>query len=121
MSAHRLGKAVLEADLQAQDALAALPDYQPANPAFSQANVESALAEMQAARQAELRAQDELGVIRDAAAAAEWRFHEIIIGVKEQVIAQYGKSSDQLQKLGLKRKVEYRRPVKRRPPVPTTA
>ncbi len=48
----------------------------------------------------------------DAAVAAEWRFHEAMQGAKEQVIAQYGKSSDQVQSLGLKKKSEYKRPVR---------
>lgn len=49
---------------------------------------------------------------QDAAAAAEWCFHEAMLGAKEQVIAQYGKSSDQLQALGLKKKVEYKKPAR---------
>ena len=33
-----------------------------------------------------------------------------MLGVKEQVIAQYGKNSDQVQALGLKKKSEYKAP-----------
>jgi hypothetical protein len=33
-----------------------------------------------------------------------------MLAVKEQVIAQYGKSSDQSQSLGLKKKTEYKAP-----------
>jgi hypothetical protein len=50
--------------------------------------------------------------------AAEWRCHEAIMGVKAQVIAQYGRSSDQLQALGLKKQTERKRPARR--PLPTT-
>ncbi len=36
-----------------------------------------------------------------------------MLGVKEQVIAQFGKSSDQVQALGLKKKTEYKAPVRK--------
>ena len=48
-----------------------------------------------------------------AAAAAEWDFHNVMLAVKEQVVAQYGKSSDQVQSLGLKKKSEYKAPARR--------
>ena len=38
----------------------------------------------------------------------EWAFHNLILGAKEQVIAQYGKDSTQVQELGLKRKSDYK-------------
>jgi hypothetical protein len=37
-----------------------------------------------------------------------------MLGVKEQVIAQFGKNSDQLQALGLKKKSEYKAPAARK-------
>jgi hypothetical protein len=109
----RIKPDVLQADLDAQVALAGMTDYKPANANYSAANVATALAALQAAQQAELRAQVALETARDAAAAAEWRFHETMLAVKDQVIAQYGKSSDQLQALGLKKKMEYKRPAAR--------
>ncbi len=108
----RIGPAVLQADLDAQVALAAMTDYKPANAAFSLANITTALTVMQTAQQAELRAQAALDAARDAAAAAEWRFHEAMQGAKTQVVAQYGVNSDQLQALGLKKKSEHKRPVR---------
>lgn len=112
MSSHRISNAVLQADLDAQVALAALTDYKPANTAFALTNITTALTAMQTAQQAELRAQGALDTARDAAAAAEWRFHEVMLGAKDQVIAQYGASSDQLQTLGLKKKSERKRPAR---------
>lgn len=109
---HRIGKTVLEADLDAQVALASIADYKPANPAFSQENVQAALDAMQGAQQGEILAQTALDTARDAAAAAEWRFHEAILGAKTQVAAQYGVNSDQVQSLGLKKKSERKRPAR---------
>ncbi|MBI3363815.1 MAG: hypothetical protein HY033_02795, partial [Ignavibacteriae bacterium] len=65
------------------------------------------------AHEAEKLAGDALKAKRDAAVAAELAFHQAMLGVKEQVIAQYGKNSDQVASLGLKKKSEYRRPVRK--------
>ncbi len=107
---HRLNPALIQADIDAQVSLSTISDYKPANEAFSMANIRDALTKMKEAREGELIAQGALDTARDAAAAAEWCFHDIMLGAKEQVIAQYGKSSDQLQLLGLKKKSEYKRP-----------
>ncbi len=108
----RIKPDVLKEDQDALTALAAIPDYKPANAAYTLVNLTAALTAMQAAQQAVVRAQGVLDTARDAAAAAEGRFHEAVLGAKDQVIAQYGKSSDQLQLLGLKKKSERKRPVR---------
>jgi hypothetical protein len=66
------------------------------------------------AQDAELAAQVALETARDAAAAAEWEFHNIMLGVKTQVMAQFGDSSDQVQALGLKKKSERKMPTARK-------
>ncbi|MFZ5821366.1 MAG: hypothetical protein ACOYYJ_15835 [Chloroflexota bacterium] len=40
----------------------------------------------------------------------------MLLGVKDQVIAQYGKNSDQVQALGLKKKAEYKAPGRKTKP-----
>ena len=45
---------------------------------------------------------------RDNAVAAEWDFHNFVLGAKEQVIAQFGKDSNEVQSIGLKKKSEYK-------------
>jgi hypothetical protein len=44
---------------------------------------------------------------------AKWEFHNTMLAVKEQVIAQFGKNSDQAQALGLKKKSEYKAPTRK--------
>jgi phage-related protein len=39
--------------------------------------------------------------------AAQWAFHNMILGGKKQVVAQYGDDSDQAQAVGLTKKSEY--------------
>ena len=68
---------------------------------------------MQAAQQAEVNAQNALDAARDAANKAEWDFHNAMLGVKEQVTAQYGDDSDQVQSLGLTKKSERKVPVRK--------
>ena len=109
----RLKPAQLQADMDANTAIDNLPAYTPANSAYTQAAVQAILNAMQSAQQAEVSLQNALATARDAAAAAEWNFHNAILGVKEQVIAQYGKSSDQVQALGLKKKTEYKAPKRK--------
>jgi len=47
---------------------------------------------------------------------AEWDFHDAMLGVKEQVVAQYGNDSDAVQSLGLTKKSERKSPVRRAQP-----
>jgi hypothetical protein len=64
---------------------------------------------MRDARVAEAQAEAAFKAARDATVAAEWAAHNVMIGVKEQVKAQYGSASDEVQALGLKKKTEYKR------------
>ena len=109
----RLSPDHVKADRNALIGVQSLPDYMPYNSAYSAA----ALAELgraaDEARQAEMRAIQMLAAARDAAGAAEWALHEGILGARAQVIAQYGPDSHAMQLLGLKRKSERRRPVRR--------
>jgi hypothetical protein len=80
----RLKPVQLQADIDALTALNGFVVYPPANTAYAK-----------------------------TAAAAEWDFHNTMLAVKEQVIAQFGKNSDQVQALGLKKKSEYKAPARK--------
>jgi hypothetical protein len=90
-----------------------LADYAPTNGAYSARALADLERAMEEAQQAEVRAIQALAAARDAAMAAEWALHEGILGAKAQVIAQYGPDSNAVQLLGLKRKSERKRPVRR--------
>ncbi len=104
----RIRPALLQSDQEAHVALNSLSDYNPLNLAYAKSVVQAKLEAMQAAQDAEVNAKNALAAARDTAAAAEWDYHNILLGVKNQVIAQYGDSSDQLQSLGLKKKSEHK-------------
>lgn len=109
----RLPPAKLEADEGGFAALQAITGYTPINPAYSLDAVRRAHVELQSLRQAEAQAQAAAAAARESALAKEWEFHNLMLGVKEQVIAQFGKDSDEVQALGLKRKSDYKPPRRR--------
>jgi len=109
----RLAPAQMQADLDAFTALQGITPYTPANAAYSVDAAGAKLESMEDAQNVELAAQNALAAARDASTAAEWEFHNFMLAVKEQVIAQYGKDSDQVQALGLKKKSEYKAPTRK--------
>jgi hypothetical protein len=109
----RLPPIKIEADEKGFVALQAITDYTPINPAYSLAAVSAVHVELKNLRQREAAAQAALAAARNETIAKEWEFHNLMLGVKEQVIAQYGNDSSEVQALGLKRKSEYRPPTRR--------
>lgn len=61
----------------------------------------------------EARARRTFELARDEAIAAGRAFHSAMLGVKNEVVVQYGEDSSVLQTVGLKKKSEYRRPSSR--------
>jgi hypothetical protein len=70
-------------------------------------------AQMTTAQAREVQLQGALAAARDQAAAAEWAFHDAILDVKNQVRAQFGVDSDEVQQLGLKKRSKRKTPVRR--------
>jgi hypothetical protein len=87
----------LETDRKALAALQGLRDYRPADPAYSAAALSAKLKAIETAR------------TEEAVIAAEWAFHNAMSGARDQVAAQYGQDSAQVQALGLKKKLTRRR------------
>lgn len=110
----RLTPATLKADDESYTALKAMNNYKPANSDYELAKVEPKQVDMEAKQKIEVLAEKAWKTARDEANAAEWEFHNTILGVKDQVLAQFGADSNELQSLGLKKKSEYKRPGKRK-------
>jgi hypothetical protein len=107
----RLSAGIRTGDIDVFNSMGDLKAYAPANAEFTLAAVTTAKTGMEAAQLAELKASNALNAARDIATAAEHVFHQKILGVKNQVEAQYGSNSNELQSLGLKKKSEYARPT----------
>lgn len=103
----------LQADEDAFAALQAIEGYTPNNPAYTLEAVTTAHTALVEKQQSAVQAEAAADAARDEAVAEAWRFHNTILAVKDQVRAQFGKDSSQLQALGLKRKSEYKAPQRK--------
>ncbi len=109
----RFSRKVYNTDQAALDAIRDTEDYAPQKTAFSTERLNSLAAALESLLQDERRAMNKLDAVRDAKAQAAAELHEAILGAKQQVLAQYGSDSNEVQAIGLKKKSEYRRPPRR--------
>jgi len=106
----RLLPAALQQDRDSASALRTLSGYAPANSAFTLAKVQAALNNMDAAQEAYTQALVAFEAAKSDLIASEWAFHNVVLGAKDQVVAQYGADSNEVQAVGLKKKSEYKAP-----------
>ena len=109
----RLKPALIDADASSFAALQAMAGYAPANQAYTVAAIGSAHAALRGAQAAEAQAEAALAAARDTAVAREWEFHNLMLGAKDQVTAQFGRNSNEVQALGLKKASERKAPQRR--------
>jgi hypothetical protein len=110
-----LQPSIIQDDLTGYAALKAIPDYKPSNPVFEVSKIEESYNNMVAKQVYYAQKEADFKAARDEKVLAEWDFHNKLLGAKEQVIAQYGKSSNEVQAIGLKKKTEYKKPGGRKP------
>lgn len=110
----RITSAVLADDRKAFDALQGIADYTPANQSYKTENIMAVRDHMDELLRDATQAEVAADAKRDAANAAEWEFHNAMLGAKVQVEAQFGSDSDEVAALGLKKKSEYKSPSRRR-------
>jgi uncharacterized alpha-E superfamily protein len=110
----RVSQRILKKDRQIVASVLALQDYNPANVEYTAERLGEALRKMDDAFKAEQEATEAVARAREAAVKEEAAFHELVLGAKRQVIAQYGDDSDEITSLGMKKKSErrYGRPRK---------
>jgi hypothetical protein len=104
----RLNPALVESDKTSFAALQAISNYAPANPTYAMAAITTAQTELNAAQQAEAQAAAAAATARDNAVAKEWAFHNLVLGARDQVVAQFGRDSTEVQAVGLKRVSEFK-------------
>jgi hypothetical protein len=104
---------VLKADSDALAAIAVMNGYQPANAEFALAKLQAASAASKAAADAFAQAEADWQAARDGNVAAQWAFHNALLGAKQQVVAQFGDDSDEAQAVGLTKKSERAKPAAR--------
>jgi hypothetical protein len=106
----RLNPAVLTEDQEVYAAVKGMTDYAPANPAYAQAVLDTAHDNLEAAHHASVQADGAAAAARDNLVVMQWQFHNLTLGAKDQVTAQYGPNSDQVQAVKRKKKSEYKSP-----------
>jgi hypothetical protein len=94
-------------------ALKEIKDYKPANPNYTVDRVDGLHENMRTKKALEVKATQAQKSAHDDAVAAEWEFHNAIIAVKDQVIAQFGDDSNEIQSLGLKKTSQRKRPQRK--------
>lgn len=106
----RLNQGDISKDTASFDALKGVMGYNPINPLLNIGTINMLYSTMIAAQTSENQAEAALKTAKDNAISSEWEFHNAILGSKDQVRAQFGKDSNELQALGLKKASEYKRP-----------
>jgi hypothetical protein len=115
----RLSPSVMQGDISSFSALQSITNYNPANQAFNITALNAARSALLAAQQAEVQAAAAAAAARDDANAKEWAFHNLMIGAKDQVVAQFGRDSNEAQTVGRKKPSEFKtRARKAKPPQP---
>ena len=94
-------------------ALNNLPDYAPINPAYNIAELNRLAAEIERSKETTLRLRNAFAAARVEEVAAEWALNEALRGAKAQVVAQYGDEAQIINEIGLKKRSQRRRPVRR--------
>ena len=109
----RIKPALIDADEESFAALRAIANYAPANSAYTLAAIEQAHDEMRAARVQETQTEAAYKAARDNATSREWNFHNLILGSKDQVTAQFGRDSNEVQAIGRKKSSERKAPQRK--------
>lgn len=104
----RLRPAILQEDRNAFAALKVIAGYTPPNEAYNLSAGTAIFAEMDEEQTIEVQKDAAAEAQRDKTVEVELKAHDYILGVKNQVKAQYGEDSDEYASLGMKKKSEYR-------------
>lgn len=103
---NRIDPKVLQSDIASYQAMLNITTYAPANAAYSTANGTTKYTGMTGLQTSETQKKADADAARDDATASEWDFHNYILGMKDQVRAQFGADSNEVQAIGLKKKSE---------------
>ncbi|MDR2928856.1 MAG: hypothetical protein LBV41_11765 [Cytophagaceae bacterium] len=109
-----LPPAELQKDEHLYTALTTIDGYSPVNPLYSMENLVTMYMNMKMKQKIRIQKEGELMAAHDDAISSEHAFHDAILQAKNQVRAQFGEDSNELQSLGLKKKSERKQP-KRKP------
>jgi len=109
----RLSQKDKEEDIVTYDGINSISDYNPTNQAYNKTNINAGHDEMISKQNIEKGLEDNLNTAVSNSIDAEDKFHKLMIGVRAQVIAQYGDDAKELELVGLKKKSDYKKRVRK--------
>lgn len=104
---------IIASDEHVLSALAQIANYNPLKPECAVNKIAELHAEYEKCHEAHTAAESALMTATDHLAVAGWNFHNVVLQAKEQIRAQFGSDSVEIQSLGLKRASERKRPVRK--------
>jgi hypothetical protein len=104
----RLSPSILQADRESIAGLKTITNYTPTNTAFSVASIDALAGDTAAAQETEAKAAADLATARDNAVAKEWELHNRVISMRDQVVAIFGRDSNEAQAVGRRKPSERR-------------
>lgn len=116
----RLNPATLTQDLEILAALNDIQNYAPSNPAYTQPANNTINTQRLAAYDTEGQTSAPADAARDDHVAVQRKLHKALLGAKDQVTAQFGPDSNEVQAMKLKKKSEYKNPTLKGPGNPPT-
>ena len=87
--------------------------YAPANEACALTALDTAHDRLQQRQQEEVQKSAAAAAARDDANTEEWSFHDLMASVKDQIVALFGRNSNEAQAVGLKKPEEYKKPTRK--------
>ncbi len=104
-----LPQATLDDDSAAIAACKKITTYTPANPIYIQTALDAAETAVIKNQAAYTQAKTAFEAARDNLVGSEWTRHNLVLGMRTQVKAQFGDDSNEVQSVGLKKKSEYQK------------
>jgi hypothetical protein len=111
----RLPPQLISQDIDSLHGLQTINTYDTTRTDASATKLQQAYQAMLTSQQAETEKLTLYRAAADAARLAEWEFHNAVLAMKEVVRGQYGTDSDEAQAVGLKKKSERKRPIRKKP------
>jgi len=93
-----------------------IPGYAPSNKDFELSKLPPLEAALEASGQDEVKKEAAVATARDVSRAAEWAYHDFVLGARQAVKSQFGENSTQAQDVGFVRKSERAKPTRKAKP-----
>jgi len=104
----RLTPGEVAKDIEIYNAVKDMGSYAPTNPEYSPPSLLTKHTTLTTAQTESAQADATAAAKRDNLVAAQWDFHNGVLGAKTSVIAQYSPNSNEVQAVQLKKKTEYK-------------